>query len=525
MALALASGVERMRKGIIAGAIIAVVVGGAYYGLAVYPIQAFRAALDQAAGALPSGTRATYKDARYSLLSGRATITGIAVHRDAPDNFDLTIDALAVTKPALDAAAAWAQAAANPGAVAPDLAVRLADAATATGISYHDAAGAIAARSVEINRPRAYPWALLHPGVPSLAEARADLLARTRPPRLVDLAPQLRAAASRLLGVGYDGYVVADFAATAHLPPIQQQPARDVSYSIATMTAGAFDRGNLASFTASSVAIAGAGLGNLKLDHIAIADLQARAPLLRWIDGDVSPASFDGLTLKSLTYGPLTVQPAGGAATALGTLSLADVAVAHGAPVAADIAIDGMSVNIAELAALTGSDLADRLGVDRLTLKLALSYRWDIDRRHLTIAHAAIAAKELGALTLSLDLDDAVPDASLELNARLTHALLHYEDASLVKRALAVAAGSGGDADALRQRLIATASQMATTAGDNDALIAASRAVADFLAAPRSLTVELAPPHPVALLSLVAAAFIPSPRSAATLGLAVSANR
>src|ERR1700733_12192654 len=137
-----------MRKGIDAGSLIlaAALAGGAYYGLAVYPTQAFRAALDQAASALPPGTHATYKDARYSFMSGHAGITGVAVHRDAPDNFDLSIDALEVTKPALDAAAAWTKAAANPSAVAPDLAVRLADAATATGISYHDAAGAIAVR-------------------------------------------------------------------------------------------------------------------------------------------------------------------------------------------------------------------------------------------------------------------------------------------------------------------------------------------------------------------------------------------
>ncbi len=517
-----------MRKGIIAGAIIAVaaLAGGAYYGLAVYPTQALRAALDQAASALPPGTHATYQDARYSFMSGRAGITGIAVHRDAPDNFDLSIDALEVTKPALDAAAAWTTAAANPSAVAPDLAVRLADAATATGISYHDAAGAIAVRSIEIDQPRAYPWALLHPGVPSLAEARADLLARTQPAQLADLAPQFRAAASRLLGVGYDGYVVADFVAAARLPAMQQQPARDISYSVAAMTAGAFDRGNLASFTASAVAITAPDLGSIKLDRIAIAELQARAPLMRWIEGDVSPASFDGLTLKSLQYGPLTVQPAGGAASTLGTLSLANVAVAHGAPVAADIAIDGLNANLAELASLTGSDLADRLGIDTLTLKLALSYRWDVERQRLTVANAVIAAKELGALTVSLELDHAVPGASLEIKARLAHALLHYEDASLVGRALTIAAGgSDRDADALRQRLIAAASQMANGAGGNDTLIAASRAVADFLAAPRSLTVELAPPQPVALLTLVAAAMMPSPQTATMLGLAISANR
>jgi len=517
-----------MRKGIIAGAVIAAIAlaGGAYYGVAVYPTKAFRAALDQAASALPAGTRVSYRDARYSFTSGGASITGIAVHRDTPDPFDLSIDTIEVTKPALDFAAAWKEAASHPTAVAPDLGLRLADAATASGVSYHAADGTLAVRSIAIDRPCVHPWALLHPGVPSLGEARADLLARPQVTGITDLTPQLRAASSELLGIAYDGYVVTDLAASVHLPAMRSVPARDIAYAVAKMTVGAFDRGNLASFLAETITVTAAELGSAKIDRIAVADLRMQATLMRWIEGEVSPASFDGLTLKRLEYGPLTVQPAGGAATTLGTFSLANVAFADGAPVAADMAIDGLRVNLAQIAAVTGSDLGNTLGIDTLELKLALSYKWDVEQRRLTVANAAIAAKGLGALTLSFELDDAAPGAHLETSARLAHALLHYEDASLLKRALAVAAARiNSDADGLRQHLIAEAGEMAAAAAGNDAVIAASHAVADFLAAPRSLTVELAPPQPVKLLTLIAGMLIPPPRLAAMLGLAVSANR
>ena len=40
-----------------------------------------------------------------------------------------------------------------------------------------------------------------------------------------------------------------------------------------------------------------------------------------------------------------------------------------------------------------------------------------------------------------------MPGASLETNARLAHALLHYEDASLVGRAIAIEFAQRGERD------------------------------------------------------------------------------
>ncbi len=121
----------------------------------------------------PPGASGTYAGARYSVLTGRATLTGIELHHADPNGYDVTIEEIDAARPSLDAAAAWARAAADPDAVAPDAAIVLADEITATNVTYRTEMMNAAAHSLHVVRPRLYPWALLRPGVPSMADARA----------------------------------------------------------------------------------------------------------------------------------------------------------------------------------------------------------------------------------------------------------------------------------------------------------------------------------------------------------------
>ena len=61
--------------------------------------------------------------------------------------------------------------------------------------------------------------------------------------------------------------------------------------------------------------------------------------------------------------------------------------------------------------------------------------------------------------------------------------------------------------------------------GDSPAVAAGVKAIAAFLASPQSLTIELAPPSPVALKTLREAVTMAPSELIALLGVSVSANQ
>src|SRR5713226_4882769 len=124
-----------MRKISLWTAAAALVAGALYFGLVVYPQQRFHAALDLALQQLPTGFSRSYKAAEYSLLSHRATISGLALHAAPPRYLDVTIDTIELIKPSLGFLTAWSQAAAAPTAIAPDLALPVGDGIALAGVS------------------------------------------------------------------------------------------------------------------------------------------------------------------------------------------------------------------------------------------------------------------------------------------------------------------------------------------------------------------------------------------------------
>ena len=102
----------RRMGGLVAAAVVAVAVigGGLYFLLSSGGSgdrERFKAMVDQAFAQVPQGYTATYKAIDYA--SGRGTVTGITVHKAAPDPADFSIDEVEVTKPNLDFAAALDQ--------------------------------------------------------------------------------------------------------------------------------------------------------------------------------------------------------------------------------------------------------------------------------------------------------------------------------------------------------------------------------------------------------------------------------
>jgi hypothetical protein len=520
---------RRVRKWLIGGSVVAVLLaGGAYYGLAIYPSQLFRAALDQTLRTLPAGQAGSYASAYYSLLTQRATMTGVAYHHADPDGFDATASEIDLTHPAADFAAAWARAAADPGALAQDLALPLGDEVAARDVTYRDATASAKLATLQVARPRVYPWALLHPGTPSMAEARARLLEDTHAPELSDILPLIQAEAVWVYGVGYDGYSAQTLDATATVPPTPNTTATTIAYSIRTMSSGAFDRGDAASMSLDGIAMRSDVFGGIMIGHIGLEDLRASTPLGRLVAGEApSPAMLDGLTVKRIVYGPVTIQPPAGPPGAIENFSLANVAFSHGLLSSGDVAVDGFRVRRDQMPNPALAEILARLGTDTLTVSLDLGYRWDIDQQRMTIAGATLNIVELGKLTVALDLDRVASERDLMARARFVHGTARFDDASLTDRALKLVAAHNGSGDpaSLRKQLIATFAQFAADPRTDAATKATADAIVAFLAAPRSLQLDLAPPEPVPLLALLGITNMSPTQSIALFGVTAAANK
>jgi hypothetical protein len=193
-------------------------------------------------------------------------------------------------------------------------------------------------------------------------------------------------------------------------------------------------------------------------------------------------------------------------------------------PVAMDFALGGLKVNLAQLPAEQTARVK-KLGVDTFTVSLGAAYKWDLAQKRLVLQDVTFKIDELGALTFAGEVADVAP-GGVPLGARLVHAKLRYKDASLAERAIKMsAADQNTDPVDYRKQLVAQVQGLGGAFGqDSPPIAAAVDAVVAFLNAPKSLTVELSPPEPVAVMALMGAQQTPPPKLATMLGLAVTSN-
>jgi hypothetical protein len=516
-----------MRVSIVAGvvAVVAVVAGGAYYGLEVYPQQAFRAGLDQTLRTLPPGTTATYQDAHYAPVSREATVTGVTVHGlipgDPPVPFDITIDSLQTTGPNLDFAAAWAKAAANPAAAVPDAALPVADSVTLKGVTFHSVPVNVTEASAVVSKPRLYPWALLHEGMPNWKDLQASMAPRTGPPALADLQPLLRAEAAAMLGIAYDNYEGGPAKVTETLPGI------DVAWSVKKTAGGGFDRGVMKGGTIEGITVNGNQIGTFSVDRVTLSAADMREPMTRIVNGEtLSPILLNGINIGRIEYVGITVQLPGQPVTQIGGFSIGPMVFTQGLPVSGALGWTDVHVARSQLPDGEAKDAFGKLNLDAITMSFAVSYEWDVAKQSASVHDTVLKVNELGTLTFSADLTNVTPNVATMNQAKLAHAKLRLDDASLVDRLLrAGAAQSGMDPAAFRQQ-IATMVQLQSVVlgGDSPIIAAAGQSASSFIASPHSLTIVLAPPAPVAIMSLAGAAAKPA-ALAATVGLTVTANQ
>jgi hypothetical protein len=293
------------------------------------------------------------------------------------------------------------------------------------------------------------------------------------------------------------------------------------------MTSGRYDRGDFTSGELTGMTMRSTFFGSLGIAHAKIEGLELGKPLTALLAGDdPTPAMLDGVSLKSMVYGPMSMQGDVGAPSTLGTFSLANVAFAHGWLVSGDLAFDGVRVSRDQLPNLNAVDAFDKLGLDAMTFDVDAGYRWDLDKGVMNVDKATIEVRELGSLSLSFVVNDAGSPHDLLAKGRLAHALLLYKDASLTDRAFKYAATARGtDPTALREQYISTAQQVSVAPDVTPQFAATARAVGDFLNAPRSLAIELSPKEPVPLTTFLAIGNMRPEQLAPVLGLSVVANR
>jgi len=529
-----------MRKIGITVAVVVVLLGVVGYGLAVYgppeirtainkivkigvPQADPRPALDEAIRNLPAGYTASYKTAEYDVVTDTLTVSGIALH--TVEGADVSADQIAVVHPSKSFDTDWAQAKANPTQIPQDKAIPFAGAISVKGVKLHAPSADATLASMRVDGLRLYPWALLHPGIPNWSEAMAKAAAAKEQPKIEDVLPLLRVESALLLGLGYDRYL----AEAMHVSAKSQAGPNevDVVYDIAKFEGMGMERGAGGAGSGEGISAQIGGMGVFTAERIAAGGINLRKPMTRVLESDtLTPEMLDGFAIDKIEYAGMKVTPTGATAIPVGTLTISKIAFTGSVPVSGDLAYSGLRLSRAQLPDPRTQEVFNQLGIDTMTISLGLSYRWEIDKKRVTVTDLRYKVDELGAANVSVDLAEMTPSMAVLQQGQLAHATVRYDDGSGIERAFKIMATENqADPAEFRQQIIDMVEAQAQAMGDSPEISGAAKAVIAFLQAPKNLTVEIAPAQPVPFATLQGAAAMPPPEIAKLLGLKVTANQ
>ncbi len=478
--------------------------GGIYYGIAMYPQRQLRMGIDQMLAKLPAGTTVTYQDARYSVASRTVVISGIVVHSDlagkAGKPLDVTIDTIETTNPNLAFSEIWDKAVANPAAFDMDTGLPVADRIAIKGINARAEAFTLTQESTRIEKPRVYPGVLLHPGVPSLRDLQTMMGTSGTPPKIEDLAAMARLQAAYFLGSSNDGYQ------TAALKLTIAAPAMNLAYDVKGISGTGQDHGILKGGKIDGISVSGAGLGSFTFDAVSTGPIDVRDAATRIVKGEaLSLALLDQVKIGRFEYSGVNMTVAGQPPFQLGGMFLGPIAFAQGMPVTGGMGWTDLRVTAAQMPDANAREAFKQSGLDSATISFAAAYDWDVANKTATIRDTVLKVNELGTLTLNAIVTNLGPPPSPPDRAALSKATLVLTDASLVERALKVAAAqSGAQPAAFKTQFIAQTKQQAAALDKSGNKVMASlmNAVVDFVSDPRRLTIQLSPPTPIPVMTL-----------------------
>jgi hypothetical protein len=347
------------------------------------------------------------------------------------------------------------------------------------------------------------------------------------PPQLADFQPFIKGLAGVLLGFGYDHYEVENMRVTVQVPAQPQVPAMDVTYGVRKAVGESFDRGVITGASVDGMTGQMTPFGGFTLDRVAMAGWDFRKPLEQLLAGEAPvQGMLDGIKIGRIEYVGFSMPATPVGPFALGSFSIANIGFAHGLPVSGEMAFNGFRLTRAMMKDPRAVEGLKGLGLDALTLSIGAAYHWDVDKRQISIDNTSLKIDELGALNLTADVAEVTTGVAAVNQARLTHAVLRYDDASLLDRMLRMSATQNhADPAAFRLQMMALVEQQRAVFADKPAMMAIVNALSAFLNTPHSLTIDIAPPAPISLAQLQALQGLAPPDMVATLGITVAANK
>jgi hypothetical protein len=173
--------------------------------------------------------------------------------------------------------------------------------------------------------------------------------------------------------------------------------------------------------------------------------------------------------------------------------------------------------------------LLQQLGLKTVSADMGLAFQWDADKKTASLHDVMFGVDRLGSISASADIagiDPANPAASA--NSTLLRATMRYQDASLINRVLRMT-GDGKKTAAefaqMREQYAAVILSMLGPLASDPKLAGSVKAINDFARAPHNLTITLAPPVPVPMMSLKDMAAQGPQALIDTLGLSITANQ
>ena len=218
-----------------------------------------------------------------------------------------------------------------------------------------------------------------------------------------------------------------------------------MDYDVGRTEADGYDRGILKDASSDAIKGHGSTTGEFSVDRLTIGTSDFRAPLVRIVNGEpLSRDMLDGIKLGRFEYQGFHVRPPGKPPVALEELSVGPLAFAHGLPTSGAMGFRGLVVSAAQLPDARGRDAFAKLGLDAATISFNLAFEWDAATGKASVRDTVLKVNELGTVALSADLTNLGADPATAALARLVHAKLRFDDASLVDRVLAMAAAQAG---------------------------------------------------------------------------------
>ncbi|TWB44123.1 hypothetical protein [Nitrospirillum pindoramense] len=524
----------RMGKVLGAAAGVAVLAGIGYWGAGYYMGQKVIRELDAALAQVPEGVKVTRGSASFSLATQTLHVENLVI---AGANLRGEAAALDIQGLSMRALASGLRA----------------DDTTATEQDVVPVASHITLRDIkvsgegveetialsEMDQIGFRPWALHQPGTPTLDQVKAAFAAVSDRLATAPQAPLLpsemsgpfqilaQAMAVGLLVVDYGDITQTGISARLKVPVVGPTGA---GASPGQVVAG-YDRVVLKGFHAGVYGpMEMTGLtetlpqGVVKVAQSTWAGGDLRAPAHALLRGEpLSEAMFNGVSVGSFSINGLSGQGPNGQPLQLGSMTLDPIVVADGHIPAGGLTLQGLVIDTAGLGDPQTGALAKAMGLTKLTMGMALHYKWDVKGSAVTLERTSVKVDELGELTLDAHFHGTASNQDLTTllqSAQLDQARLSYVDHTLVDRLLRFnASQQGKTVDAARDQVVATLQangQVLAASPRGEALL---KAVVALVRQPGTLTLDAKPAAPVPLVPFFTSA-MPAPAVVIdTLGL------